>query len=113
MIWSCTKGFSRVKRIVPRELKGAAMGLIRAGFRDSADVPAGSPRPACSAHAADVDFEFLESIRKRKRYLGVVVRVVVHGAIQCIHHSEIQPTPDGNIIGGSACASYETAGNRA
>ena len=89
------------------------MQIIRAGLRDSADVTAGSPRPACSAHAADVDFEFLESIRKRKRYLGVVVRVVVHGAIQCIHHSEIQPTPDGNIIGGSACASDETAGNRA
>src|SRR2546422_5722364 len=66
------------------------MQIIRAGLRDSADVTAGSPRPACSAHAADVDFEFLESIRKRKRYLGVVVRVVVHGAIQCIHHSEIQ-----------------------
>src|SRR2546426_11882599 len=109
MIWSCTKGFSRVKRIVPRELKGAAMGLIRAGFRDSADLTAGSPRPACSAHAADVDFEFLESIRKRKRYLGDVVRVVVQGAIQWIPHSEIQPTPDGNLIGGSDCPSDDTA----
>ena len=107
------KEVSSVERVIAHKLKRVAMQLIRARLGDRVDLAARSPAAARSGAAADFHLKLLERIREREWHLRVVIRIVMHGSVQGIHHSELQSASDGDKISCSTRTPNKTARYRA
>jgi hypothetical protein len=103
------EGIRRVEAAVAIELEEVAGEPVGAGFGDRVDRRAGVHavlrRETGRRHA-----EFLERIRERQRQVGVVLRVVVHGAVEQVRHAEGQPARHRHVDAAAKAAAVGAAG---
>ncbi len=78
-----------VEPLVAQELEERAMQHIRARLRHRVHRAAGMDA-VVGGEPARRDAEFLQRVGKRQRHVQVVVRVVVHGAVEQVRHTEWQ-----------------------
>ncbi len=90
------KRILRIESLVAHELEGIAVQVVRPGLRHGIDRRA-RVHAVLRAQPAGRDAEFLQRVGKRHRQVGVVVDVVVHGAVQRVGDAEVQAPGHGDV----------------
>ena len=99
----------RVEAAVAVELEQVAREPVGARLGDGVDR-----RPRVHAvlrgQAGRGDPEFLQRVGEGQRQVGVVLRVVVHGAVEQVGDAEGQAAGDGHVDGAAEAAAVRAAG---